>query len=612
MSEIPLPADAPSGATASRLPSEQWHSERRSIAGFALLALAIVALGPVLLDTYSVSILIRSFLYGAIAVTVDILWGYAGILSFGQAVFFGIGAYALGLASTHMDFTTPVALGAFVAGPLVAAAVAGLVAWLGFGPRVTPLYISVITLVQAVIFVQLIYTGGDFTGSSSGLSGFDTFDITMETWFRIAGAALVVVTALGWIFVRSDFGRLLVAIRENEQRCRYCGIGTARVKIWLMVGAAVVAAMAGYGYAGFNDVIAPDLGNFQFGTVLVIWVALGGRGTLLGPALAAVLIDFVSAYLSGSLPFVWELFVGLVFIVVIVLMPQGLGPALAGGVRRIARAGRRSASVAPRLAPLPDPDVGEAAHGPVVDISGVARRYGSLSVLTDITFAARSGELVSLVGPNGAGKTTLIRCISDGLERTAGTVKVAGTSIGRLPPEGCVRLGLGRKFQAPNVFDALTVADSLRIARARQERLSPWRRADEVRLPAAAMRVVRATGLEQQLATTVKHLSHGSKQALELAMVLAMEPQVLLLDEPTAGLTKGERAAIGAILVELVRDHGLCILLVEHDLDFVRDISSRIIVLHQGKIVLDGSVAEVTGSELVRTIYAGEPAAGVA
>jgi branched-chain amino acid transport system permease protein len=181
--------------------------------------------------------------------------------------------------------------------------------------------------------------------------------------------------------------------------------------------------------------------------------------------------------------------------------------------------------------------------------------------------------------------------------------------IGRRSPEACVRLGLGRKFQTPNVFDTLSVAQSLRIARAGHEGLSPVRRADTVQLPAAAMQVVTATGLASQLGTTVKHLSHGAKQALELAMVLAMEPRVLLLDEPTAGLTKAERTLIGTILVALVRDHGLCILLVEHDLEFVREISSRIVVLHQGRILLDGTVAEVTGSELVRTIYTGEPQA---
>ncbi len=571
--------------------------------GGTLAAAVLVAIGPWVLDDYLVSILIRSFLYGSIAVTVDILWGFTGILTFGQAVFFGIGAYALGLAVTTYDFTAPVVILAFLAGPVVAAAVAALVGWLAFGPRVSPLYISVITLVQSVIFVQLIYSGGNFTGSSSGLSGFDTFDLSMPAWFQVAGAALIVVTALGWIFVRSDFGRLLVAIRENEQRCRYCGIGTARVKTGLLAASAVVTAMAGFAYAGYNDVIAPDLGNFEFGTELVIWVALGGRGTLLGPAIAAVLIDATSAYLSGTLPFIWQLIVGLVFIVVIVLAPQGLGPALL----RLVRFGRARVETPPGIVQTPDPDVGSAGGGAAIAVEAVARRYGSLHVLEDISFSARAGELVSLVGPNGAGKTTLIRCISDGLERTAGRVRIGGVEIGRRSPEACVRLGLGRKFQTPNVFDTLSVAQSLRIARAGHERLSPLRRADTVRLPAAAMRVVTATGLDSQLGTTVKHLSHGAKQALELAMVLAMEPRVLLLDEPTAGLTKAERTLIGAILVTLVRDHGLCILLVEHDLEFVREISSRIVVLHQGRIVLDGTVAEVTGSELVRTIYTGEP-----
>ena len=349
--------------------------------------------------------------------------------------------------------------------------------------------------------------------------------------------------------------------------------------------------------------IAPDLGSFQFGTELVIWVALGGRGTLLGPAVAAVLIDYVSAILSGTLPFVWQLVVGLVFIVVIVLLPGGLGPAIFGFVRR--RRTDLAGTPGYALDRVPDRDIG-ADGAAAIAVSGVARHYGSLRVLEEIDFTAAAGELVSIIGPNGAGKTTLIRCISDGFERSAGTVTISGHSIGRLPPEGCVRLGLGRKFQAPNVFDGLTVGESLRIARYRFEKLSPLRRAERIRLPAASLRVVEATGLNAQLGTLVKHLSHGGKQALELAMVLALEPSVLLLDEPTAGLSKAERTLIGTILVDLVRDHGLCVLLIEHDLEFVREISSRIIVLHQGRILLDGSVDEVTRSELVRTIYTGE------
>jgi branched-chain amino acid transport system permease protein len=227
-------------------------------------------------------------------------------------------------------------------------------------------------------------------------------------------------------------------------------------------------------------------------------------------------------------------------------------------------------------------------------------------VLETIDLSARPGELLSLVGPNGAGKTTLLRCISDGHERSAGRVLVHGHDVGRSSPQRCVAYGIGRKFQTANVFETLTVAECLHLARTRLERPSLWRRDGTVKLPEAAFQVVVATALDRHLGTEVKHLSHGLKQALELAMVLALEPSVLLLDEPTAGLTKPERTLIGGILTVLAHTHALCVLLVEHDLDFVREISSRIIVLHQGRIVLDGTVKDVIESELVRTIYAGE------
>ena len=166
-------------------------------------------------------------------------------------------------------------------------------------------------------------------------------------------------------------------------------------------------------------------------------------------------------------------------------------------------------------------------------------------------------------------------------------------------------LGIGRKFQAANIFETLSVAECLRVSRYRLEALPMWSSANEIDLPEAAMRIVSETGLIDNLSLEARHLSHGQKQALELAMVLTLEPRIVLLDEPTAGLTKIERERIGSILTSLVESEGLSVLLVEHDLDFVRQISSRVIVLHQGRIVLDGSVKEVVDSALVREIYAG-------
>lgn len=592
--------------SAAKLRRKRVGLEVKRAAALCLAAFLLVGIGPFVLGQYSVDILIRSFLFGAIAVSLDVLWGYTGILSFGQSAFFAIGAYAAGLVFTHVGLTPFTAIGALIAGVIVAGLVGALTGWLAFGYGVSEFYIAIATLVLSVVVVQILYSGGTFTGSSSGLSGFATFNLSMSAWFWIAGAALIVVTALGWIFVRSDAGKLLVAIRENEQRCKYFGLATNRIKTALIAGSAVVAALAGYAYAAYTDVVAPELGGFQFGTELVIWVALGGRGTLIGPAIAAVAIDFVSAYLGGTLPFVWQLLVGVVFIVVIVALPEGLGPAAFHVARRLVGRGDAGTAGGGAIALAPARPFGEG-DGAAIELKGVACRYGSLSVLQDISFVGRPGELVGLVGPNGAGKTTLIRCISDGRERSAGRVVLRGRGIGRMAPEYCARLGLGRKFQAPNVFDTLSAAESLRIARARIARPSFWRSEATVGLPEAALQVVRATGLAEQLSVTGRHLSHGSKQALELAMVLATEPRVLLLDEPTAGLTKAERALIGSVLVTLARQYKLCILLIEHDLEFVREISSRIIVLHQGRIALDGNVEEVVSSELVRTIYVGAP-----
>jgi branched-chain amino acid transport system permease protein len=378
------------------------------------------------------------------------------------------------------------------------------------------------------------------------------------------------------------------------------------VKILLLVVTAVIAAIAGYAFASVQMVVAPEYAGFVFGTELVIWVALGGRGTLIGPVIGTLLIDVSTAYLSGDLPYYWKLVIGVAFVVVIVALPQGIAPLLTRLFRRPRKPGEAAHDIPVLNKAQEEPLAGLAAGGHhAIVLAGVRKHFGSLQVLEGIEFSAHRGELLSLVGPNGAGKTTLMRCIGDGAERSAGSVLVNDHDIARAPPYQCVTFGVGRKFQNANTFDALTVAESLRIARTRLETPSLWTRSGSLDLPDAALKVMQATGLDQKLGTEARHLSHGQKQALELAMVLALEPSVLLLDEPTAGLTKAERTQIGQILTELAAKHGLCVLLVEHDLDFVREISSRVIVLHQGRIVLDGTVADVVESELVRTIYAG-------
>jgi branched-chain amino acid transport system permease protein len=529
--------------------------------------------------------------------------GLCGNSHLWTAAFFGIGAYAAALVFTHIGFS-PATIALAIALALAAPALVGLlVGWLSFYPGSTPLYASVVSLAFPIVVTQIIFSGGTFSGSSSGLVGYQVIDFSIEAWFWIAGGALLVFGALAYIFVKSEMARVLVAIRDNEERCSYLGINTPRVKILLTAALASIAGLTGFSYANFSAVVAPELTSFVFGTELVIYVALGGRGTLIGPLVGTIGMDVLSSYLSGDLPYVWKLIVGLIFIAVIVALPNGIAPLVEATWRRVVHARRAAGSdrLVVRLCSKPVAAVSTT----TLEIVGVSKSFGSLKVLEGISLTIVDGELVSLVGPNGAGKTTLMRCVSDGRERSSGLVRVNGYDIATMPPFRVASLGVGRKFQTAGIFESLTVAECLRIACALHDQPSFLRSLERLALPAAARLVIDATGLAELLSREARFLSHGQKQALELAMVLALEPQIILLDEPTAGLTKAERARIGRVLVDLVAQYRLAVVLVEHDLDFVREISSRVVVLHQGKIVLDGTVADVVGSQIVRNIYLG-------
>jgi branched-chain amino acid transport system permease protein len=572
----------------------------RGLLALGIAGILLIAIGPWVFDTYLLNILIKSFFFAIAAITVDVLWGYTGYLTFGQSAFFGIGAYAAGLAFTHGGFSASTVFLAIGAAVLVSAAVAALVGWLSFYRGASPFFATVISLVLPIVLTQLLLTGGEWTGSSSGLTGYQTFDLSLEAWYWVSGAALVASALLAWKVVGSDAGRVLAAIRDNESRCSYLGINASVVKIGLLVATAVIAGLAGFGYGSFSGVVAPELTGFVFGTELIIWVALGGRGTLWGPLIGAVLINVATAYLSGSMPFAWQLILGVAFVLVIVLFPQGLVPLLLKPLG-LGRQPVRVLALVERPVRASAADAGK----PALAMRGLAKSFGSLKVLQGIDLEAHAGQLVGLIGPNGAGKTTLMRCMSDGADRSAGKVELCGNDIGLMPPEACVRFGLGRKFQNANVFESLTVAECLRIAGTILESPSLLRNDSALRLPPYAIDVVRTTGLDRKLNVAARDLSHGEQQALELAMVLALEPRIVLLDEPTAGLTKTERTQIGKVLSSLAHRYRLCCLLVEHDLDFVEEIATRIVVLHQGTIVMQGSFQEVVNSDLVKTIYAG-------
>ena len=582
--------------------------------GSAALVLAIFV-PALLIGDYTAGLLAQAFIFAILAVTADVVWGYTGILTFASAAMFGIGAYAVGTIFVHVSTANWAIPAAILLGTLLASALSALIGWLAFYSRVkvSEFYIAVVTLGLSVLFSQTVSYGGALTGGSNGLSGFHSVELSGQAWYLIAGLVLLLAMLAALCVVHSDFGLVLRAVRDHEVRCRYLGIDTPLIKTMIFTTCNGVAAMAGSLHALVTTVVAPSLVGIVLTTNVLIWVMLGGRATILGPVIAAVLINAATPELSLSMPLYWQGALGLVFVIVVVTLPRGLLPGIWHGLTGLwLAAARHTATRAspttagPHFTRLATAStVSPDSHDVVLDIDGVAKSYGSFHALSGVTLQVRRGELVSIVGPNGAGKTSLVRCIADGEERSAGRIAIGGHAIDHSPPDVIVGLGVGLKFQGASVFESLTVGECLKIASWKGRLPSIWRQRPTVALPAETIEVIRRLGLDAVWDVPAHEISHGQRQALELAMVLALEPSLLMLDEPTAGLTAAERAAVGGLLTRLVAGGRLAIVLIEHDFAFVKQISTRIVVLHEGRVLADGTIGEVADSPLVREVYLG-------
>ncbi len=585
----------------------------------AAAALTLLAVAPALLGTYYLSILTVSLLYGVLAVSLDLVWGYTGIPDLGHALWFGIGALAVGMATTDLDsfgivLETRTGLQAhlvgFAIGVGVAGVAAGVVAILSFSQReADPFFIAIVTLALTVIagtvYGQLIeYTGGD-----NGLFGIGYTGLSGEGWYYVSAAVLVLVAAGALVLVRSDFGLVMRAVRDNERRLRFFGVNVELVKLLVFVGGAMLAAATGGLFAMSQGFVSSQLFDFLFSTQILIWVAVGGRATVLGPIVGAIGLSFVTSELSSSFPTQWALFLGLLFVAVVVFVPDGVLPPIARLLRRrlLAREGGRHGArhlvdvrrEAPQMRP---------AGAPIATVDKVEFGYGALRVLRGVDFEIVAGELLCIVGPNGAGKSTLLGVMTNGKQAMSGRVDyhlLAGDlPQARAPIHRIARHGVGRKFQIPHLFDSLTVAETILVASQRGRLPSMWRRTRHVPVGRSVHEIVEATGLvgrENDLSPT---LAHGLKQGLELAAALSMRPEILLLDEPTAGLTSNERHVIGEVFRRLLAA-GVTIVLIEHDLDFVARVADRVIVLHGGVVVETGTPAEVAASQVVQEAYVG-------
>lgn len=612
----------------------RWSAALGTNSGRARIirALGIAAAGYLLLrgarlGFYDNQLLTIALLYAIVAVSMDLAWGYTGILSMGQAVFFGLGDYGVALLSVNVTesgvvasvttrwWTYPAGMMLGVGAALFLAFLVGKFAFSGRSS--TPFYVAVVTLALTVMMYTIFLQSNDL-GGQNGLQGFAIRGIGPVGWYWIVVTVFAVITTLAYVVVRSDVGLLLKAIRDNEQRCHYLGYNVERTKLAVFMISAAVAAVAGALYGGYIGFVSPPLVGFLFATEIIIWVAVGGRGTLVGPILGAVLINLIGPRLSESLPYVWTVFLGGLFILVVTFIPDGVFPALtrllasARGLigRRTTVEGALDAREIVRVEPRLGASTRSNGDPVAMSIEDLHRSFDSLEVLRGVSLVIYQGELLSIVGPNGAGKSTLLGVLSDGTVPHKGDVRLhrdGRRSIRGLVPREIARAGVARKFQTPNLFESLTPIESLLLAARKGRTPSIWRRSKRVGVSAEVHTILKATGLIESSNARSRDLSHGQKQALELAMTVSLDPQILLLDEPTAGLTAEERRLIGDLLEQLVRDLGITLVLIEHDFDFVRRIADRIAVLHDGVVLLSGDVQEVAESDLVKQVYLGVP-----
>ncbi len=596
----------------------------------ASAAVAAVIGAPFLNDQFLIYLLTQAFLYAVLAISLDLIWGYTGILNLGHSLWFGTGALVVGMATTTVSASGMVTsvhgglftyLVAIIIGVILSAVVAVLVAWYSFSTRGSShFYIAIVSLALAAA-VQIAYLQFPaITGGENGLFGFALPGVSSRAWYFITAVVLAGVIASALIFVRSDFGLLLVAIRDQEQRASYLGYDVNLVKILIFALGAALAALAGGLYATIFGLVSAPLFGFLFATEILVWVAIGGRGTILGPALGAIVINLIGPQLNQRFPFQWQLLLGALFVAVVVLLPEGIIAPLGKllnrlfGVRAVER--RRIYSTGSvRDLNLVNVSAAEAqvAHAPrtadaILEFRDVQFAYGALKVLRGIDLAVRKGELLGIVGPNGAGKSTLLNILTDGRMGHAGSIDLKlsqNLTQKGAAPFRLVRAGLGRKFQTPALFPALTAVETMILGTRRGKLPSCWRRTYNVIVPPSVLRLFEVAGLQDHLHRPARELAHGLKQGLDLATAIASKPDVLLLDEPTAGLTANERAQIGEVIQHLVRDAGVTVILIEHDLDFVLHIADRIAVLHDGRVIECGPPEVVAHSPVVREAYVG-------
>ncbi len=581
-------------------------------AGLALApwALPLVGAGPDLLS--------RVLVWGLFGLGFDLLFGYTGLLSFGQAAFYGLGGFVCAYMLTESSM--PHLLLALAVGTL-AAALAGLV--IGFLTlRRTGIYFAMSTLAFAEMFFFLensplkAYTGGDngIAGVPPPMLAIGGLTLPIASgWPMYAFLAVIFFAgyAIARRIVHSPFGAVLTAIRGNSVRAAAVGHAVGGYKLAVFVIAAAYGGLAGGLLGIFQSFMPPDALTLDTSGQLVMQTVIGGAGTLVGPLIGAWIWLYLYETLQGvaGIGAYWKLILGLLFVVLVIVFRRGIAGAILGAWRRSHPLPAAVADDGRVHAPLVIVAAAPAAPGAaVLEARALTKRYGGLTAVNDVSFSLREGEMRGLIGPNGAGKSTFFKMLAGEVRPTSGTVRLRGRDVTGLGATRICQLGMSKSYQINQLFESLTVSENLVIpvlARSRGRFRADMLRGVH-RVPGLDEQVQAAMALVQlghRANTPVHELAYGEKRRLEIGLALATGANILLLDEPLAGMSPEERVHVVALL-KSVRQ-GRTMVIVEHDMDAMFELAEHITVLHEGRLLADGRADEIQRNPAVQDAYLG-------
>jgi branched-chain amino acid transport system permease protein len=569
----------------------------------------------------------RILVWGLFGIGFDILFGYTGLLSFGQAAFYGTGGMVAAYLLTRAGF--PYVIIALVIGMVVAAVVGYLVGLIAL--RRTGIYFAMITVAIGEVFYFVEFNPlSDWTGGENGLPGVPTpklhlgfmnLDFTTG-WalYPFLAFCYFIGIVIALRIVRSPVGVIFRAIRENPLRAAAVGHNIHGYKLTAFVIAAAYAGLAGGLLGVLQAFMPPDAFTFETSGQLVMQTAIGGRGTLFGPLVGAAVWLFLQDFLQSTLHLgaTWKLVLGLVFVLLVCFLHQGI----IGGVRdvwaRVAR--KRAAAVAPAEASAaaanpanviemparhsPQPGY----QGPILVARGLTKHYGGVIANAGIDFSVEAGELRGIIGPNGAGKSTFFKMLTCEVHPTSGTIAFEGRDITGMRVTDVCQLGLTKSYQVNQLFNKLTVRENVTIAalaelrgKFRLDLLSSL--AGIKGLDEQVRHTLELVNLGARVDTPVSDLAYGEKRRLEVGLALASSPSLLLLDEPLAGMSPAERVETVKLLKSIAR--GRTLIIIDHDMDALFELAERVTVLQEGRVLVEGTPDEIKGNAKVQEAYLG-------